>query len=223
MKKQIKSYLVFTSFGIKISAFFLIPLAVFGVTIGSCLLGSALGFSLGVILIPFCEIILDALMFGGICAKEVEHLEYLKCSPKGKNVIFSALLWQLIRCFLTVFLLILGSYMICRKSLFQPIFERKSIEGILLLILSEYFFIVLGDTVQRFLDDLQIAYLISGVVLVGALVSAMYAMKFPMLGSALLGSLSILVSIVNVKVAYKRIQSSYYDSKNEEKGGSEEC
>lgn len=211
MRTRIRSYFVFTSLGFRVLAFFLEPviLMLVGMDI-TCLIGMP-----GYIIVPFfymvVEIMLDYMMFGGICAKEVSHLEYLKCSTKGEKIMSTVLAGHLLKVFLVDVILLVFNYIWNQVWNELPLGEINSILLVVALLFTSYAVGVLAMTIGRFFDSLQIYYILGMLAIpLGTLVLFANQLCLP-LGIAVTGIAAIIISIVNVKIALEHIKESYYD------------
>ncbi|MGN0353227.1 MAG: hypothetical protein ACI4ES_16425 [Roseburia sp.] len=211
MRTRIRSYFVFTSLGFRVVAFLVEPLilALVGMAI-TCLTGIP-----GYIMVPFfymiIEIMLDYIMFGGICAKEVSHLEYLKCSTKGERIMHTALAGHLLKVFLVDVALLIFNYVWNQIWNKLPLFDMESILPLVALLFISYTVGVLAMTIGRFFDSLQIYYILGMLAVpVGTLVLFANRLCLP-IGITVTGIAAIIISIVNVKIALKHIKESYYD------------
>jgi len=109
MKDRVRSFLVFTTLGYRIIAFLVIPLI--GIWLGHMFAKEFMmpGYLLTAHLLVSVEIMMDHFIFGGICAKDVSHLEYLKSSKRGEWVAESALIGSAARILLTMLVVFVGN------------------------------------------------------------------------------------------------------------------
>ncbi len=211
MVKKIKSYLIFTSLGTRILAFFVEPLALLGIGLFCTMAFGMPGYMLvGTVLIVF-EMILDHTMFGGICAKDVSHLEYLKGSREGEKIILAALRGQLIRCFCMDVIFHVVHYVIFQRFEGLPLIDKNGILLVILVVLASYLSIVLADMVVRFWDETQVFFLTMTLALFLEGLIILVAIKHLTATIIIIGILSAVVSVLNVRIALIHIKESYYD------------
>lgn len=211
MKKKIKSYLVFTSVLYRLLLFVLVPLAIIIVQALLRTEDLLLMTIINAMIYPVVEVVLDYWVFGGIAVKGGTQLEYIKSSKRGVGVIGTALGVDMARQFFTTILLFVANIVIlmCQGGTFE--LNAKQIAMNLLMVVFTYFLIVTELTIVRHLDSLQLNLIIScfaPLVLFGVMVLAMLNV-YVML--AVLVALSMVSSILGVKLILKRVKESYYD------------
>ena len=211
MKKKITSYLVFTSGLYRLLLFVLVPIVI---TIAQILLhfdDYFLMTYLVAILFPGAEVFLDYWVFGGIAVKGGTHLEYLKSSKRGVEIMGNALRVNMARQFLATVLLfvISGVVLLCQGGMIE--LGARQIMTYIDILLLTYFMIVTEITIVRHLDG----------VLIGLSVSCFAFL--PMIGLLFLIAwqsyvmlpvmviLSAISSVLGVRLILKRVKESYYD------------
>lgn len=211
MKDRIRSFLVFTTLGYRIIAFFVIP--AIGIWAGHLFTEAYMmpGYLLTAYLIVPVEIILDHFIFGGVCAKDVSHLEYLKCSKKGEWVTKNALAGGMVRILLTMGIVFLGNHISMQILYPGAAYGYNVVLVPLALLLFSFAAIMLGITVGRFFDILFVYYLLgaAGAAIVAALMFLVE--KYVYAGFALSVVLAVVSGISSVKIAMRHIKESYHD------------
>lgn len=211
MKDRVRSFMVFTNLGYRIIAYLAVP--VLGIVIGHWVAKNMLipGYLVTAFLLIVIEMVLDHFIFGGICAKDVTHLEYLKCSPKGERVIRNALIGGMVRSLLTMAVIFIGNQISMNVLYPELEYERYAVLVPLALLLSAFAIMMLGIIVGRFFDSLQVYYLLSivGTVLEGFMLVLIN--KYWYVGFILSLVLAVGIGGLSVKIAMKRIKESYYD------------
>lgn len=211
MKDRVRSFLVFTTLGYRIIAFLVIP--VLGIWFGHLFAKEFMmpGYLLSAYLLVPVEIMIDHFIFGGICAKDVSHLEYLKSSKRGEWVTESALIGGIARILLTMLVVFVGnqiSFFILfpnEEYTFHPVLVPIA------LLLCAFGVIMIFIIVSRFLDMLFAHYVLAtgGALLVFKLAELIE--QNVNLGLIVGAILAIAGAVVNVKVAMWRIKESYHD------------
>ncbi len=221
MRRGIKSYLVFTSVWYRLGVYLVMPVVLMGLSlwIEGCVQGDGgVSVVLGAVLLPMTEIISDNWLFGGIQTKDSIGLEYLKTSGQGLGILKSALWVDLGRKFLSALCMIalcrLGGILVAGKALsFGNFCGSYGGEALLYFVLLSYFVSVLGTFLSRFTDMLWINCLIgygaTGLTAFGMILLNLG--RYLLIVDVLLGSLGILVSVLAVRIARKRVERSYYD------------
>lgn len=219
MKDRVKSFLVFTTPGYRILGFGIIPLL--GLVIGHLVvvLLEVPGYLATVFLLIPAEIMLDFMMFGGICAKDVSHLEYLKGSLRGIGVIKNALVGGMVRT-----LLVLGVVLVGNQISFKILFPMRQMEtGVGLngikLYLSAYVVILATVMVGRFFDSININYMLAMVaeaaeIMVASAMEEIFSRSLPayrVMVMILLSLFAVGLSVISVKIVLKTVKESYYD------------
>lgn len=211
MKDRVRSFLVFTTLGYRIIAFGVIP--VLGIWFGHLFAKEFQipGYLLTAYLLVPVEIMIDHFIFGGICAKDVSHLEYLKSSKRGEWVTESALIGGIARILLTMFVVFVGNQ-ISLFILFPN--EEYTFHPVLVPIaalLCAFGVIMIFITVSRFVDMLFTHYTLAciGTACIYVLM-AVIEMNVSY-GLVAGGVLAIAGAVANVKVAMWRIKESYHD------------
>ena len=211
MKDRIRSFLVFTTLGYRILAFVVVP--VLGIWSGHLLAKKLMlpGYLMTAYLLVPIEIMLDHFVFGGICAKGVSHLEYLKCSKKGEWVVHNALVGGMVRILLTMLMVFLGNQISLQILYPDAGYSYNAVLVPIALLLSSFAVIMLGATIGRFFDSMPIYYLLAtaGAALETAM---MYLVeKHVYLGFALSAVLAVGMGILSEKIGMRHIKESYHD------------
>lgn len=208
MKTKIKNYLVLTSPIYRLAVFLLMPIVTIGVYRLLQDATMALGLVMVMALLLMAEIFFDTWLFGGIQSKDAEKLDYLKTSPRGMQMMRDALCLDIVRRFLSTVAIFGICYLIGGEAVLSV--------GPTILIyhaLVTYTISVLGVFIARFECNMWINMVIGYVGLIVAVLSLSMAGLF---GYVLVwvisyAVLAVLVSILAVKVAVKKVEGSYYD------------
>lgn len=211
MKDRIRSFLVFTTFGYRLTVFAILPLL--GTWIGHAICKKYVmpGYLMTVYLFVPIEIMIDHFIFGGICVKDVTHLEYLKCSKRGEWVTRNALLGGMVRVLLTMFLVFVANHISMQILYPDASYGYSVILVPLTLLLSSFAVIMLGATIGRFFENISVYYLIilGGVVLETGFLFLIE--KHIYMGVIVSVILSMVVGYCSLAIAMKHIKESYYD------------
>lgn len=224
MKKSIKSYLVFTSVFYRIVMYLLIPAALLGIAFWVGTAGNvALTLLAGIL--PMAEIISDSWVFGGIQTKESVKMDYLKTSARGKNILRNALIMDMVRRFLSVAgILGIGRLIIWLGSrtgeekpgamfLFEDSGDGGSLGIFLYLLVLCYFISALGTFLSRYGSliwiNAMVAYVVSALEGLCLFLPGLWQHAFAY--ALLFAVLGILVSVLAVRTAMKKMEGSYYD------------
>lgn len=224
MRKRIKSYLVFTGFWYRIGVYLLMPLALagLGLWVGRTIGGDGVGIVVAVVLLPAVEIISDNWLFGGIQTKESMRLEFLKTSGQGMNVLKSALWMDLLRkclsalCIVALCCLAEGWLAGDKAGGGGILGNAISIYGIgilLYFVLLTYFVSTLGTLLSRFGDMLWLNMLIgygAGFLMALGMILLNLA-DYIFVIDIICAIVDILISVLAVRTAMKRMEGSYYD------------
>lgn len=211
MKDRIRSFMVFTTPEYRVLAFVIAP--VIGIVFGH-LVAAFFGIPgyvvTGFLLIPL-ELILDYLIFGGICAKEVTHLEYLKGSTKGEVIIKRALIGGMIRMLLTMGLIFIGNQISFQILYPEQKLEMNAVVMLATLLLLSYAVMMAGVMIGRFFDSLQVYYVLSLVAMAAEGLMFIFLSEYRM--PAILTAVVLVVGLttLSVKIALKHVKESYYD------------
>lgn len=209
--KRIKSYLVFTSLGYRLILYLAVPLAAAGISLGCIKVFGAYDASFLVHLLILAEVLADHWFLSGIQEKNAEKLDYLKTSARGMEVMKSALVLDLARRFLELLLILVLCGLL---SLLLGTGAPGILEGIVLPVLTIYVTSVIATVLARFGSTLQINFLAAYLAAVIGSV-CYFPVAFHILPAALfcpvLAFLSLVVSVLAVKVAMKKVKEGYYD------------
>lgn len=229
MKKGIKSYLAFTSGAYRLILFVLVPLAVIGLNMGLAVYTrqthlSEAGSSKGILgemnvimfmaasLMMFAEVMLDNVAFGGIAVKRSQSLDYMKASPKGRQLMRRALRTDLVRMLLeSIVVLILSRVAWWEIGEIAGFWRKQDIVLMLALVACQYFVTVTVLIVTRHYDmwgvNMLAVYLGFFVLLALVILSCMNS--FAIL--AVMTALSVAVSIFSQWKIMRRVEAGFYD------------
>lgn len=210
MKERIKSFLVFTSAAYRVIAFAAVP--VFGILFG-CLVAALIGlpgYFVTVFLMISIELGLDYMIFGGICAKEVEHLEYVKCSPKGERVVRYALIGGVIRTFVTLVVVFVGNAVSARLLNLEPVGEKET-AILIFLLFSSFAVIHLTELAGRFMDSFSIYNLLMCAAMLAEALWVWFLGRQLYIGIAVSVLAAAGAGAGSVYTAMRHIKESYYD------------
>lgn len=208
--------MVFTSFWYRLLMFLIIPAALIVVNGGMSFLMGGAADILSAALIVMVETVSDYWLFGGICAKDAQKLEYMKSSVKGIPVMRSGLIADLVRRFVWIAVL-QGIGMVISHSMNHIPFDEIEICRLAAYVAGAYFWIVVTLNISRYIESFHILYLIIMVAMVAAVwyeVAMMILCDiFP--AATVLGTvvLAAAASVITVWHMIKRVKRSYYDEK----------
>lgn len=216
MKHKIKSYLVFTSHWYKIIMFIVMPVVLLGIQVFVATMFPVLRdicILLFVMILVLVETIADYGFLGGIQEKGSEKIDYLKTSPRGMEVMRSALVMDLVRRFLSnVGIFGLSCLIIL---IFGPSDEKIGMLGMLLFVIFlTYDLSVLGIFISRFTSYLWVNLLcgyigaVAGFVIVLAGAGGFIPIVLIEIALVVLG---VGLSVLTVKIAMLKVEGSYYD------------
>ncbi len=207
--RKLKSYLVFTSVLYRVVMFVIVPLLLIGLGI---YLSSGLSFPAEIfvmVFLPVIEVIADYMIFGGIASRKIEHLEYLKTSKRGMQMLKDALTGGMFRILLSEFLIVAIMHAATFKMAWQDI-ENSTIL-IISFFCSTYFFSMLGITVSRFLTVMQANWVVAYAASMLGAFAMVQCIRHPYVSLIVFIILSIVISILSIYIAMKRAEESYYD------------
>ena len=216
MKNRLKSYLVFTSLIYRILMYLVMPIVLVGIVFAAG--GSVSAAVLAAVLLPMVETVSDNWLFGGIQTKDAAKMDFLKASGCGMNIMRNALCMDLFRKFLTAvivqgicYLMFLwtGGYEMVQNMQEVDVVLRMVIYGVSI----SWFFSVLGTFLSRYGSLLWFN------VMIGYVMTLLEAACWFRRGwrehyviySFLYLVLGIVVSMLAVKAAMKKVEGSYYD------------
>lgn len=208
MKRKIKSYLVFAPLLYRVVMFLLVPMIlIFYYYLVRDSIAEA-GLIVVMVMLVMAEIVMDVWLLGGIQSKEAEKLDVLKTSGRGMEVMHSALKLDLVR----RFLVIAGIMGICYWL--SGIQDRMQLVAVgIYFVLIAYIISTLGVLIGRYGGTIWINVAISYfAALVAVLCQFLPGLKqYAVIYDMGLGVLAIVVSIVAVRIAMKKVEGSYYD------------
>lgn len=205
--RKIKSYFTFTSFLYRLVMFVLMHLILLGLMILF-----PFGPYMQAAFLAFFEIVSDNWLFGGICSKDVQSMDYLKSSRKGMQVIKDGLIVNLARCFLNSCLWICIGFFYT-KAHNPESFSLTTWQTVCFLgasILFTYSLCVAGVTISRFFSNYWINVIISYAAMILLVLAMLFSVDITYLILIAL-ALAILVSILSVRLVLKKMKESYYD------------
>lgn len=205
MKKKIKSYLVFSSFSYKVCIFLLMPAVLAGVGIGIGSFCGEPGLTATAMLLTMAEILSDHWLFSGLMAKESERMDVLRTSDMGMEIMKNALILDLLRKLLTAF----GILAVCELFTGQW-------GGLLLMAMVSYVFSTAGTFLARYGGGLAVNACIgqiSALLVLGCLLCVYRSglWRFRVGLELLFLVLGVLVSVLTVSKAMRKVKGGYYD------------
>lgn len=215
MKHNIRSYLVFTSLWYKIIMFAVLPLVLLGIQVFSTVVFRGTAIPMFVMILVLVEILADYWFLGGIQEKGSEKIDYLKTSPRGMEVMKSALVIDLVRRFLFhvgIFGLARMITLILESS--DRVGELIGFGELLLVIFLSYTLSVLGIFISRFTSYLWVNLLCGYIGAIAGLVILLVCTSMPVpmvLPNAALAVLGGGISVLIMKIAMLKVEGSYYD------------
>lgn len=215
MKQIGKSYLIFAAPAYRLVMFMLMPLGLLGLNF--YVFGEP-GCTMFLIMM---EVVADNWFLGGIQEKNADNLEYLKTSSRGKQVIKSALILDLIRRMLTA-LAVFGIGYVANRFWFyggDAEYAQAPVgRGWFYSVWICMFFTVLGTLITRFQSNLRInllvGYLASVVGIICWIVCYWYIQFYGVpryVFAVIFAILTAAVSVLAVKIAMARVEGGYYD------------
>jgi len=211
MKDRVRSFLVFTTLGYRILAFLVIP--VIGILLGHLVTDKLMmpGYLLAAFLLPSAEIMIDHFIFGGICAKDVSHLEYLKCSKRGEWVTENALIGGMVRILLTIAVVFIGNHISLWVLYPNETYTYNVVLVPVALALSTFGVTMLIITVSRFFDMLFIHYVLATAGVISSYFMTELIANNVNAGLGIGAVLAVAGAVISVKIAMWRIKESYHD------------
>ena len=205
MKKKIKRYLVFTPFAYRIAVFLVMPVLLAGIGVYT---GSRWGepglFPVGIFL-TMAEIISDNWLFSGLQAKEAEKMDFLKTSGLGMEILRDALILDLLRKFLTAWVILTFCDLLLNIS-----------GSLLYIVLISYAFSVLGTFLARYGGLLGISIMVGDlsiipvtVCLIGVCFSGLK--RYIFWTDLFFLIFGILISVLAVAKAMQKVKGGCYD------------
>lgn len=229
MKRGIKSYLAFTSGAYRLILFVLVPIAVIGLNVALAvyvrqrILIKAVGpedileamdimMFVAVFLMMFAEVMLDNMAFGGIAVKRSHSLDYMKASPKGRQLMRRALSTNMVRCLLESAIVISLS-----RVAWSVVGEAtrawglQDIVQILALVACQYFVTIAVLLITRHYETWNVSLLVVyiGFLVLFALVFLSWMNSFVMM--TVMAVLSLAVSVFSQWKIMRRVEASFYD------------
>lgn len=212
MSRNLKNYLVFTTIPYRIMMLLVVPLCLLALEMRICRRDFFLAQMIVVLLYVTAEVIGDNWVFGGVAVKSGRHFEYLKCSKYGGKLIKAALTVNMLRQLVTMTVLSLLGFVIGIVMRGDKSLTGKQMILCVNLILLGYFMTTMQLMLTRILEGalMSIAVASAGgmVILPGYYVAArFYLMMLPVLLV-----LSVLASVLSIKIVMRRMEESFYDS-----------
>lgn len=218
MRRICKSYLVFTGFGYRLVLFWLVPLLLLGIQAAAVFLGGNLSIILPLVMAGI-ETMADSWFLGGIQSKDAAKMDFLKTSAEGMRVLKTALIMDFLRRFVSMAVVLLLCCGIARlgggkASAIPPVWKYTFL---LFPLLFGYTFSVLATLVGRFSGffwiNMLLAYPIPilGAISMYLIQSESVFMDMAALFDIALAALGILLVVLAVRTAMKKVEESYYD------------
>lgn len=211
MKQKIKSYLVFTSRIYRLMMYVLMPLClmVFQTFYLKVMGGSGVPFIIMILILA--EVMADNWFLGGIQEKNAEKIDYLKTSSRGMKVMENALVMDFVRRFLAAAVI----FGVCNllSRLFGGEDDFQSVGVLLFSVLITYSLSVLGTLIARFGSYLWVSLLTGYFASIIGLICCIFLMfgDSIMMLNTIFAVLGIIVTILAVKIAMKKVEGGYYD------------
>ena len=216
MKHKISSYLVFTSRRYKIIMLAILPVVLPGMQLLAATVLPVfrdICIPMFVMILVLVEVMADYGFLGGIQEKGSEKIDYLKTSPRGMEVMKSALVMDLVRRFLSHVAIFGLSCLII--LIFGPSDEEIGMLGALLFVIFlTYDLSVLGIFISRFTSYLWVNLLCGYIGAIAGLVIFLVGTEglIPIvLMEIALVALGVGLSVLMVKIAMLKVEGSYYD------------
>ncbi len=214
MIRKVRSYMVFATFWYKMIMFLIVPVALLGLQTAFTAVFRGTGMPVILIFLVMVETVGDTWFLGGIQEKGSENMDYLKTSPKGMEVLRSALTVDLVRHFLTA-VVIYGLSELISRGMGET---GAGMRGVLLAVLLTYDISVLGIFLARFASlmwlNLLCGYIGSIAGLVVFLAGTMMESLPAAVAAPVYAALAILgagLSVLAVKIPMLKMEGSYYD------------
>ena len=234
MKRGMKSYLAFTSGFYRWILFVLAPLAAVGLQVAFAIIARRGGHTTGdelngfwmvdaimmfssSALLMMAEILLDGRAFGGIAVKRGDTLDCIKTSPKGRELMRTALRTDLIRMFIESAVVVLLSR--TAWTFFGDIAGLWDLGGICIVtaaVLCPYFFTVTALLIVRHFDYYGLAIGVScfAYQILGILAVLVRIRMYCYIIMAVFTVLSVAVSFFSQWKIMRRVEESFYDKEN---------
>lgn len=213
MKRSIKSYLVFTSWGYRLFLYLGVPMFCIGMELIMVILmkmGTSGIMSILCTLI-FTEVVSDTWFLGGIQEKHAEKMDYLKTSSRGMSVVKSALVLDLVR----RLVMTTGIFGVCCLLEAGVVRRQISIPADLVMPLLAVFslstaVVLITRFFSYFYINVLAGYLVSAAAAVCCVLLSMGVVSVNTL-IAIYAGLGMAAGILAVWVAMKKVEGGYYD------------
>lgn len=221
MKNRIKGYLVFTSLMYRVLVYFIVPVFMAGIVF---VCGGTLEGAIPIVVSVFlsaAEIVCDNWLFGGIQAKDAERLDYLKISQKGRGIMKNALCMDIARKLLTAIIVIGICYVVPLwprgGSGYVTLWAAGTTEAIwatyIHAVAISWFGSLLGAFIARYGSTVWMNAMVGyGVMLLETGLWYILGMGKNLWAYSLLYViLGIVLGVLTVKMAMKRMEDGYCD------------
>lgn len=209
--KKIRSYLLFTSIPFRIGVMILFPLLLYGITylFEEPVLGNIVKISFFAVV----EVFFDFWVFGGICSKDFNGMEYMKSSIKGRQILKSALIVDAVRKFLWLAAVVFATYFIFVGNGSIRIQEINYFYVVSTIMFGDSF-VILGSMIGRYVSFYPIVMLISGVAGTTVCVFCILPVVFPIPMFILSFLCCAVCNWLNIWNVMRKVEKSYYDTQN---------
>lgn len=232
MKRGIKSYLAFTSGLYRWILFVLAPLAAVGFQVVLAIVARRGGHTTGEELSEFwmletilmfgssmilmmAEILLDGRAFGGVAIKSGGSLDYIKASPRGRELMRTALRTDMIRMFLECAGVVLMSRMVWTfLGGVAGLWDLWGTCVVAAAVVCQYFVTMTALLIVRHFDYYGITV---GVSCIAYYILSIFAVLTAMncyIMMAVFAVLSVAVSFFSQWKIMRRVEGSFYDKKD---------
>ncbi len=215
MKDRVRSYLVFATRGYKIVMLIVLPIFLLAVDFIAAVVFRGSAMPAYIMLLIMAEVMSDNWYLGGIQEKNSQKIDYLKTSARGRQIMKSALIMDLVR--RLVFLVVIAGVSWLFTIIFtagEGVRAKPGLWEVLLVALLVYTLSLLGIFLCRFFSYLWVNLLAAYVgAIVGVVIFLIAAGGFlpVLLMDAVLGILGAGLSVLAVKTAMLKVEGSYYD------------
>lgn len=168
----------------------------------------------------FAEIVIDYIMFSGILSKSITPLEYIKSSSKGRAYYKKVVIAAEIRRFIYYAIFFGIVFLVGYLYDFDIVKEKEFLKVEVFYIATSYLIMICAIFVARFFTSFTIYFFIGYFPSIASSVIfksiSKYLDKYNVdnlfLVSGIEIILCIVVTIVMIKIIYKKMEGSYYDA-----------
>jgi len=209
---KIKNYMVFTSLPYRILILVVFPLLLIGLELKNS--GESFFLTQMIVMLIFVatEVIADNWVFGSVASKKENYLEYLLCSKRGSKVMRAALTVNMLRQLLTGAVFMLLGIVIYYSTDREQYLTGKQMILCLNLVLFGYFMITVQLLIARFLEGPLMSMSVAIIGMLAVMLGYYVVARFYLIMLPLLAVLSVIASILSVKIVMKRMEACCYDS-----------